>query len=1204
MKKRATLDLSKGVDLRSQEMGVPAAVRRLPFWPEPGGGWRSHPGFMPISVPVSPSDEIIYSDIGGLLVKRAPNGPITVHNLRTGQLAQTPSNTGAILPGVGLYRGRFDSAIPGLTLDQSLGVNLAPLSVINGSLEEGQYVIWALTFLRSPFGLYLLWYASAITTLTGTGNGLKIQLSGAPNSIEGRIVRLYVQRGAPGKALSNMAFLAELSEKAEFDYTSNLQEGEAVRIAIPKGSGLTGAYFNSRFFYLSDGYSVLGASRKGVESGGGGGGIQPIPPGPIFLSSRTDGTGYDFYPATENATPIPFRPLAQWDAAVIVPDYGLVVAVRHDGKLYFYGCPDGLDALYNNPGRHWERLFEVDTPAILQAAAFGGSEITFVGNGAIITADASSPESLRNPQKWTVFTDIPGNFVDVAYGNGTWGVLDGSRKLLLRSGGPTEWQVYAPPSSLEPNFVYWDSLAYWQGAWRIYARDNTPINWWARLFSFFGGNAWEARQVMVENKKDIVWRRSGTLFSDGDKLYIITGTKEGLYYDADYGLVPTFLGEQDIVGYIKPESTWKAAIWKIVSYSSDWISTYWGRPFWFKYGNRIGAAFVGADGIRYIDNFIRVNTPRGHPGGAVAVIPGSPPAVARPNGSAPYMDRLILPTGISSNLVFLNVVQGSQSAFYKESGNNYSLLGKDLRLAATGFYNRPVDEAFGNENGLGWLTGPPRYIVWGPNPQSTTETQLGDPPTVYPLFTASDGAGRTAVAYGPWLLIISSGQVNKLTLSSPITGLAAAGGAFYYSLESGGIYKEDGTQVVSGTDLYGLAPCDNTHIYAVKEDGTVLKVELPAGTTAPFGNLGAFAPAVHQLWGDANALYAALGSGGAKMVTASGTVNVANAPTLGIIADKPSGGGGGGGDEGSGYGFSVESVKLPPNTVVWTEPGYLNVIFPYNYATIVPRASSGVNALASHPSGVIALCQNEVYVLTGRFSSISDTRIAPYPATVGLDDGARWTVVGDTLFVIWKGRVWALTGGTVQPISLQVEDGVPFEAVAYDPIHSHLLARKEDGRVYRYSLVNQSWSNDMDDAVDLLQGTTGPLYVRANNIYRLAGWDEQGEGYIRPVQEIWLEAVKVSPETIKRFRAVYLDVKAEGPINATVRLWTEDDVLAAEQPMFPTLASNAFGLARYYARFAPVVSYALARLSISFGGYRFSMPPFLQIDYEARERKA
>jgi hypothetical protein len=116
--------------------------------------------------------------------------------------------------------------------------------------------------------------------------------------------------------------------------------------------------------------------------------------------------------------------------------------------------------------------------------------------------------------------------------------------------------------------------------------------------------------------------------------------------------------------------------------------------------------------------------------------------------------------------------------------------------------------------------------------------------------------------------------------------------------------------------------------------------------------------------------------------------------------------------------------------------------------------------------------------------------------------------------------------------------------------------------------------------------------------------------YYRPRPEVWIESVRmhragdsIDLTPVKRLRAIYLQMKSEGPPNPHIEVYNEPGALVAAGDMVPTLTSNTFGVGRYHFRFPPVITFAPERIVISFAGMRFVLANDIEVHYEARERR-
>ncbi len=514
-------------------------------------------------------------------------------------------------------------------------------------------------------------------------------------------------------------------------------------------------------------------------------------------------------------------------------------------------------------------------------------------------------------------------------------------------------------------------------------------------------------------------------------------------------------------------------------------------------------------------------------------------------------------------------------------------------------------------------------LLYGPSPDALAEvaSYTGPPPPPLGIGHAKTISDKTAVIAGSKVIYYEEGA-SAFVGDVPDAISVGASGQNLYLFRADGVYllRPNGpSRIYTDTIAGGFdGPTGKLHVVKVT-DGNLEVFEL---------DLASFALTSMGVIADSGEIFIGGGYyGGFPVVVAigrayiyDGTTWQAVTPTdiairVRALIEGPSGDGGGGGGIGESS-VPVMDIDLPENTVVWTEPGYINQTTQYGYHTFIPRTSRRITGMTEHPSGVMVFLDNETYTMTGLFTSLNDTRVALYPQAVGLDEGAKPVRVGSTIFVPWLGRIYAMAGGGVEMISYAVADGSPFVAVAYDHRHGMLVCRKKDGRCYRYDIARGVWFDDIPDAIDIAQTHDGVVYAREYSsitnpedsgvgLFRLAEENENIDTpyYYKLPQEIWIESVRLAEEPVKRVRAVYLQMKSEGPPNPNIRIYNENEVLVASGTMTPTLTSNEFGVARYHFRFPPVITFAPSRMTITFSGVRFVMANDIEVHYEARQRR-
>lgn len=1188
--KRAALDLSKGLNLTSSDPALPFRVARLPLWPKPGVGWTSHPGHDAVLTPIDPNGEVLHSDQSGGVVVRSGN-TLTVHDITRGRLASGGYFDGVYIPRTGWIGNRVSPIILGLS--SVSGVNLRPLELVSGSLDEGNYVIYAFTFYKLEAGLYFTWYAVANTTIAATGKGIKIALSEEPG--DDRVVRLYVQRAAPGAAYSPLAFLAELrGGETEFLYVSHLQEGEHVNYAVPSPTGKFSAYYNGRHFYQATKLKIIGAGKKATP-----GEQTPIvdPSSGIVIYKHPKGLALQT--PTIGGTPsiLPF-----WAGMDVVIDHDnyLIYTLRYGGKTY---------VCYTFRGLFYGIAYTHDGEVRYRAAAKNATNLVFVGNGGNVLV--APLNDFRNPNAWKkVATPATGDLKDVVWA-GTQFAAIGDRQLLLSTTGES-WTLQTPPASMEPDYTEWRHVAYGGGKIFIYAAKNIGNGeWLERLFIYSGGGWQNPFDTKPHNCLGVVLRRFSFLnVTSTGKLVIGHGIKAGAYWDASLPW-PVNLDEEDHFQVFDPSTLSFSAEWgerrstgDTASYGDLVLRDHYAG-YWYD-GSKLTSIGYNQGRIQST-----LSTNNGVAGTRYTVYSMADGGVLgmHSRGSSSITHNVTLaanPQPSQRGGLFVEP-RGASSFFY------YATLGLsgrlDVYLLTGGLYNstRFAGEDESGNIALVVADSSSYKVFWG-KPGQLTELYSGTHSGLYG-YGAMAVSGKVFAVVGTRVFYYDGTSTYTFTGPPPPFAVALSGTDFHI-IASDGVYKVGSSgvnRVIAETNLVGGADAPAGFIYYVKNTGGVYKYDFGASAATLIGTLPvAPASAFGAEMSGGLVLEVSSGSTRTLYIYDSGTSSfqslgnpLAASVFLGLPPppSTPS-------DEIE----AEQEITLPPNTIVWTEPGMINLCTAYSYHTIVPRASFSITGLTSSPAGVVVMMENEMYVGTGTFADIRTTRIAPYPATVGHDPGARYGQAGSTIFVVWGGRVYAVDGGQATLISYQVDDGVPFVGIAYDGKRNMLVARKSDGRVLRYDIARQVWFDDMEDCLDIIESVDGVYYLRehdgARRIYAIANEDaEPSWFYYRIPQEIWIDAVRLEGEDIKRLRAIYADFDAKGPVNCTVSIYNENEAEVLKAQMAPAIGANAYGLGRYRLRFPPVVSYVPKRIKFTFSGFNFTMSPVIVLEYEARRRR-
>jgi hypothetical protein len=1243
---RAIISLSRGLTLNYSELSVPFVIKRLPLWPKPGEGWAPHPGIVPYNasaIGYQPGDEFIHSDASGLLVAKRGTELIVRDLLRGEVVTGTPdfvgdTPMGVVLPRTGWYRSRQNYIFPGAA--GSTGINLRPLRVVAGNLDSGSYRVWALTYERLPTGLLFLWY-SVLTATLGSNGGLEIKLAEKPGH---RVVRLYVQR-----LLGNwtpLTYLGELTgDDDTFTYTSHLQEGAADEIAITKAVGLHAAYYNGRYFYQADRLTVLGRSTQEQAGGGPGGPPGASPTSGFFLTYQD---GLLISEVVENASPLKFAPFGEWDAGVET-EQGLFVAVRVDGETHIYHTPSGRG--YNA----WSLVYKLNTAVQMRWAAASPSRVVFVADGMALVGNLSNYRSSASWRQVTLPLSTPIKRLMWTSGGQFAAIVDGA--LLLGGADGTSWEVKAPPPTGDfATFTEWKDFTYASRPGKFFILAAQPISsggFFLRTF-IFNGNTWQSHGApKPRNLNDVVHRRFATVWSDGDNIIGFgLGVAGMTYWDA---CLPVPVGTQDI--------DWFGFYWAdrfpTVCSSADFLGEYTVFPparLWssndvddygtlHKWNGGVGGAFVKSG--QYRRWLIRYNTSTRrvevyNPDSPVN-IKGVPVLLSNQVWLGNYPERNYKYAGDALGYVpgFASVNHGD-IAYANVSA--FMRLGENLTAQRFNLEGVPLSTVgplgVANENGnmavlLRYysMAGLPNEVLLVGQPPSFAQVNLGISPLPLPPEYVYNGI-RTDGTKVYYTNQYKTFVVNGADVQSYNVGGASivSDGSKWYVVGQTGINEITSSGLIpKSADAYIGAVDGSGVIYGVKARGAnleVLEIDTTTWNTTSLGTI----PGTSFRGGyiindiltiatyDETTLRVMFYDNGWKTAYSINTPH----PVVGFIGSPlPSGGGGdGGGGDGGGAADLAYQVDLPPNTIVWTDVGHINQTTPYAYQTFVPRTSTSVTAITEHPAGVMVFMENEAFIMTGRFTSLSDTRVSLYPQAVGTDKGARITRVGSTIFTVWNGRLFALGDGEVSLISRELTDDSPFVAIAYDPVHVMIVAKKKNGRTYRYDVVRRVWFDDIDSTIDLVQLADGVLYVKYYTdiesgvqigLFRLAGENERVNDnplYYRPRPEVWIESARmhivgntIDLTPVKRIRAIYLQMKSEGPPNPHIEVYNEAGALVAAGDMVPTLTSNTFGIGRYHFRFPPVITFAPERIAISFAGVKFILANDIEVHHEARQRR-
>lgn len=1166
-------------------------MSRLPLWPKAGLNWSNHPGHdiytgLP-DIGLGPNSTILYSDPAGLIAINN-QGTITVADLANGQVKSIASSDGVLIPKTGWYRSRNEKAFLPSKADLE-GVGLTPLTTGAGNLEAGRYSIWALTFVRLETGFFFIWYSVASAALTATG-GFTIKLAEIPGE---RIVRLYVQRAKANEPLSPLAFLGELTgENDTFEYTSHAQEGEYVSLAFPRATGTWAAYYNGRYYYQADHLVVIGESGSATPTTEMG-----------YIDVTNGGTfGFDqhglaFTNIAANAAKIGIWAYSTHDVTVETPA-GLFAANRYGGNTFVY------HSTANGEFFDWSLVYSNIVEHEFTCAAYSPSRIVLAGKGGKVLVGRLQNNEFFSPSSWEMPTLPASTDINDIIWTGSEFVALTSRGILRGGLTGQNWTLVSAPASLEPTFTDWRRILFHNNKFYIYAAEPNSGYWRAEIF-VYDGATWTTFDPYVRLGSFTIYdgRFMGfnAMFIKDNLLYVGHVLQPG-WYGTTFLHNDTFIIAAYRLSDMQLELIYSGiAPTPVTNYGKEYL---WGNKtaLLFRNGNTYRLLRMNQD---YTTTFALHTS--GLPISGMFLKDGAT-VVEFLNF---VTNRISLP--ILSSLAFQFGPTLSPSVVGRVAdGRGVYSFGSNLYTVSAGLrtrrYGVPLDTVAAAiiENSK---------IAFATTRSSVALVHVGNTPEDAVMVRRVDNYSNRAASFICYVgskayfaypratgysLVFDSTEIQ---IAEDVVGLAWDGTDLFVGTTTN-VYKLTGsvlTSLQTGT-FTGVGDAGTGNIYIGVSNGDVLQLDTAANTTTLVGTLPSTTLRTARLIGTVpvvlginsvvyyyNTTFQTVASYSSGAIVTNGVLGTDSTITNGVTLEK--------------------------NTVIWTEPNHINIMNPFHYHTFVPRMSREINDIIPHPAGVMVLMDNETYVMSGKFTNITDTRVALYPQTIGLDKGARLGMLGPNVFTVWNGKIFQIGDGEMRLVSATVDDDVHFTAALIDHPNSMLVGLKKDGRVLRYDLTRQVWFNDMDDCLNIAQTVQGIAYLRQTMssyistptyvLYKLA--DTQSPPttlYYQIPQELWIDAVALNNEPLKRLRAIRFSLKSSGPAGPFLRIYNESEIEVISQAMTPTVAANAFGLGRYQARFTPVIGYSPARIKISFSGFSFEMPPFIEVDYEARNRKA
>lgn len=187
-----------------------------------------------------------------------------------------------------------------------------------------------------------------------------------------------------------------------------------------------------------------------------------------------------------------------------------------------------------------------------------------------------------------------------------------------------------------------------------------------------------------------------------------------------------------------------------------------------------------------------------------------------------------------------------------------------------------------------------------------------------------------------------------------------------------------------------------------------------------------------------------------------------------------------------------------PNTLAYSDYAYVNVVYPNNWEEVSPTQSKRITALVSSADnaygqfgGLLVFCDNEMFVYSGD-PEVSGS-LKPFPGEIGCDEGCLPTKMGNIIFLIWKGKVYAISGGQITHISAKLDMVAQrFIQVVVDSATQTLFAKNNRGDIFQYHVQQGLWTRPPLPSHDLTDVTMLPGYA-GNPI----GFYDRFDGYIR-----------------------------------------------------------------------------------------------------------
>jgi len=192
-------------------------------------------------------------------------------------------------------------------------------------------------------------------------------------------------------------------------------------------------------------------------------------------------------------------------------------------------------------------------------------------------------------------------------------------------------------------------------------------------------------------------------------------------------------------------------------------------------------------------------------------------------------------------------------------------------------------------------------------------------------------------------------------------------------------------------------------------------------------------------------------------------------------------------------------ITKPNLTLIYSEVGSVNRGTVNNFVRLSPLSSTRITGLTSTPAGLVVFMENEVFLVRGDPDNM-DFAVQRLTGTLGNDRNVIPGRLGSVVMPVYRGEVYAVSlgggdvdfGGSLVNISQPVwlpDD--PFVQVVGENVRNHLVGLTNAGRVFRFDVIVQQWTNCVfDEREDLRYLISACLCPTRGTRYNVGGYLE------------------------------------------------------------------------------------------------------------------